>query len=154
VLSPIRNGVLLKLDPDFRMQGGLHLADYDTIKFCVKCPATSFTHDLERTKCVPEEEWADDSQKKTVQLAYGQRWRQGGGDYVMTGINRDHRLESVRRPAAGQTHRIGTVLAIGPRCRSVNPGDRVMVGLTAGGSIDDVRVVKEDVILGIVEDEG
>lgn len=136
------------------MQGGIHLADEDSIKFCVKCPATSLTHDLELTKCVPEEEWADDSQKKTAQLAYGQRWRSGGGDYVMTGINRKHRLESVRRPAAGQTHRIGTVLAIGPRCRDIVPGDRVMVGLTAGGTTDDIRIVKEDAILGTVEDEG
>lgn len=154
MLSPIRNGVLLRLDPDFRVEGGIHLADYDTIKFCVKCPATSLTHDLEQTKCIPEEEWADDSQKRTARLAYGQRWRSEGGDYVMTGINRDHKLESTRRPAAGQTHRIGTVLAIGPRCRNVNPGDRVMIGLTAGGSIEDIRIVKEDAILGIVEDEG
>jgi len=135
------------------MQGDLHLADYDTIKFCVKCPATSLTHDLEQTKCVPEEEWADDSQKKTAQLAYGQRWRRDGGDYVMTGINRDHRLESVRRPAAGQTHRVGTVLAAGPKCRCVAPGDRVMIGLTAGGTTDDIRIVKEDAIMGFVEDE-
>lgn len=130
-LTPLRNKVLIQLDTDTRMAGRFFLPDQDFIQYCKDCPSTD-----PKVRCVPEEIWEDDQKHN--------RW-------IPRAIRTEHDIVTVTRQTANGNVRVGTVLSTGRLCRYVESGMRVMIGQTAGGTTEDIRVVSEDTILAAVE---
>lgn len=132
--QPLRNKVLIKLDPEARMWHGLHLPDQNSLKYCKRCDKAMEA--LDGTRCEPREQFDWDS--------YHDR-----PDYAATTY--EHDIAYATAPVILSPSRVGTVIAAGPACREVGVGSKVVISSTAGGCDGNTRLVPETVIFGLVE---
>lgn len=137
MISPIGTNLLVQLDVEQRRVGEIHLPDEDSIRYCKRC------HNMmealtDNPRCVGIEVYENDD--------YHDR-------PVYRGLDHSHDYASVTAPVIEAEARIGTVLLVGPKVREVHEGDRVAVASSAGGSADDLRLVREEVVLAAVEDD-
>jgi hypothetical protein len=135
-MKVLHDNILVELDPEVRKIESLFLPDEDSIKYCRRCEA--MMEKLGDTSCIGEEVYEHDS--------YHDR-------PVFRGFHFDHDIVSVTAPVIQNISRIATVVSVGNKVTDVHPGDRIMIGHTAGGSFDDVRFVQECEVLVIVEEE-
>lgn len=133
---PIGKKILVKLVPETRMWHGLHMPDKHSYAYCTRCHQVRTA--LRDYPCIPTEDWSMDTYRDRP---------------VFKGVDRSHKIEYAKAPTIEEDTRIGTVISCGARVREVTAGDRVLVPLTAGGSTDDIRLVREEEILGTVEDD-
>lgn len=138
-LIPIRNKVLLELEPeDRRYHNLLWLPDEDSIRYCRKC------HQLMEA------------------LSNNPRCRVGTDDFAFDKYHTDrlnyvgtdftHDITSITAPVvASLAARAAVVLAIGPWVHAVAINDHVLVDQFAGGTRELIRIVREDTILAHLE---
>lgn len=130
---PIGDKILVELEKPSEKIGRFFLAEHDFIRFCERCHRMGDALDQ---PCSGEDEFRLNPRRDTL-------------EYV--GTDTTHRIESVQRPSGYGRTRIGTVLATGPRVREIKRGDCIMIGLVAGGTLNDVRLVREREVLAWVE---
>ncbi len=136
-MTPIGDKILLKLDPEVRIsEGAIYMPDEDSIRICKKCG--NMMENLAKRPCVVQDVFDNDE--------YHDRPR-------FRGTHQEHDIEVIYAPTLNEITRTGTVVEVGRRVKSVMKGDRVLVGHTSGGSTDDVRVIRECELLGMVEEE-
>jgi hypothetical protein len=141
-LKPIRNQVLLKLDPENRMVGKLgllHAPDADSIAFCRKCGR--MMEAITQSGCEPEEIHELDPLRDR---------------YVYKGLDTGHQMDSVEIPVVVEKARRATVIASGSP--DFDTGERVLVDFASGSPPDDdvdspYRLVKADAVLARIEEE-
>lgn len=135
-IQPIRDRVLLLLDPIPEHRSGILLPDLDTIKLCRRCDMRR--EKLATTPCVPQEEYRTDLRTDRVH-------------YVRT--HQEHQIYTIQAPISPERTRRGLVVALGPRARQDLAGLRVLVDFMAGGGDEDYRIVRDSEILARLEDE-
>ncbi len=129
--NPVGDKVLLRLDPDpAQSEGGIWYASEDTIKFCKRCEMRA--EKLADTPCVPTETYD---------------WDKYHDRPNFVGYSRSHEIGVVRAPASRGLARWGKVEKVGAHVKHLHPGTRVLVDRFAGGSLDDVRLVRESEVL-------
>lgn len=130
---PLGSKVLLRLLPERRKEGRIFLPDEDTMKFCVRCGG--FAEGLD-SPCKGDPEFA--LNEKTDR-------------YVRLGTDYSHDVQIVARDVVAEQSRQAEVLACGKAVRDVKVGMRVLVRFDSGEG-DEVRLVEEGAIMGVVEE--
>lgn len=134
---PYGRKVLVQLDPVVMKIGSIFVPEEKAYPICAKCKLQR-TQLTDNPRCsVGEERWGlNEIHDRPVLLET---------DYA-------HDIIYIKAPVIPVTSRIGTVLAVGTQVSTVAPGQRIVIDVTAGGSLEDRRLVPEDAILGIVEE--
>ena len=133
MMRPLGDKLLLELDPLPKLTDyGLHLPDQDTIKYCRRCDARQ--ERLAEVPCLPTEEY---------------RYSRCGRKIELAETHFTHDIASVHADIVTTRSRWGRILRTGPQVRSLREGARVLVASFAGGSDDDVRLVRETEVLAL-----
>jgi co-chaperonin GroES (HSP10) len=137
-ITPLRDKVLLRLDPESRQSGLLHLPDEDYIAYCRQC--TKFSTALTNEPCNPRNRW---------------EWSPERQEFIVASVETTHEIEHVEAPVVNEKARKATVLAA--NTRALEPGQRVLVDFMSGQSPDGdpmslYRIVHEKAVLARVEE--
>ena len=132
---PVGDKVLVELDPETRMLGTLHMPDKHSLKYCKRCDRMMEALDA---PCLPVDV---------------HEWDKYHDRPVLKGQDTSHEIQYAEAPVVQNPSRVGTVLDVGPKVQDIRRGDRILVASTAGGALDDIRLVREFTILGMVEDD-
>lgn len=138
MITPLGAKLLVRLDPIVMMTRGLYLPDQKFIRLCERCHqrAEALT-DHPRCPAGTDDFGYDPIHDRTTFL----------------GIDYSHKIVTVVQPVVPSMTRIGTVLVTGPRTRWICAGERIVIDHTAGGSLDDTRIIPEEAVLATVEEE-
>lgn len=132
MLHPLHDKLFVKVDPDTRMQGSLHLPDQDSIEYCDRCH--QMMEAMRSKPCVPTDIFENDKYHTDRPVYRGQ--------------DRSHDVKTVHAPVIESSTKWATVVRIGNECTEVRVGDRILIDHVSGG-IDEYRTIRESEVLAM-----
>lgn len=137
MITPIGANLFVRLDPVVMKAGRFFLPDQKFIRICDRCH--------QRAEALTDHPVCPASRDDFGYDAYHDR-------PTFIGVDTRHAIVSITAPVIPSMSRFGTVLARGTRA-TLPEGARVVVDYTAGGTLDDLRIIPEESVLALVEEE-